>query len=71
MQSNDAALRGLAVWAARPLVDETINSLVKRLSNDESKFTLYRDGQLTECAVGQLAQDAIMAAGDHRLPEEK
>jgi hypothetical protein len=71
MQSKDAALRGLAVWAASPLGDESIKSLVNRLSNDESRFTLYRDGQLTECVVGQLAQNALIAAGDHSVPEER
>ncbi|MGD8521877.1 MAG: hypothetical protein PVF56_12085 [Desulfobacterales bacterium] len=71
MQSSDATLRGLAVWAASPLVDESINWLINRLCNDKSRFTLYQDGQLTERTVGQLAHDAIMAAGDHSLPEEK
>ena len=71
MQSNDATLRGLAVWAAGPLVDESINALVSRLSKDESRLILYRDGQLTECSVGQLAQDAMIVTEDHRLSEEK
>ena len=68
LQSNDAALRGLAVWAAIPLADESVISLLKRLSNDDSRFTLYRDGQLGQCSVGQLAQDAVK---DHTLPEDK
>ena len=71
MQSKDAALRGLAVWAASPFVDESINLWVNRLTHDESRFTLYRDGQLLECGVGQLAQDAIIAVEDPSLPEEK
>jgi hypothetical protein len=70
MQSKDAALRGLAVWAAGPLIDESIILWVNRLAHDESRFSLYREAQLSECTVGQLAQDAIVAAGDHRLSEE-
>jgi HEAT repeat protein len=62
MQSNDAALRGLAVWAAVALADKSIISLLRKLSGDGSRFSFYHDWQLDECAVGQIARDAIKAA---------
>jgi len=71
MQSADAALRGLAVWAAGPLADKTIISSLNRLSSDQARFTLYREGQLRRCSVGHVAQDAVMTAGDQNLPEVK
>jgi hypothetical protein len=71
MQSNDAALRGLAVWAAIPLADQSIIALLKELSNDRSRFSLYRKWQLKECTVDSLAREAIRAAEDQNLAEEK
>jgi hypothetical protein len=70
MQSNDAALRGLAVWAARPLVDDSIISLLKRLSSDRSRFSLYHAWHLSESTVGSLARDAIMIAETRSSTED-
>jgi hypothetical protein len=62
MQSDDAFLRGLALWAVEPLVEQNSVSLVKALSNDNSGLTLYRDGHMAQCSVGQLAREALVAA---------
>jgi hypothetical protein len=70
MQSNDAALRGLSVWAAGPLADDAIIPLLKRLSTDKSRLNLYHAWQLSECTVGSLARDAIMAAENQSSTEE-
>jgi hypothetical protein len=70
MQSNDAALRGLSVWAAGPLADDAIIALLKRLSTDKSRLSLYHEWQLSECTVGSLARDAIMTAENQSSTEE-
>ena len=66
MQSNDAVLRGLAVWAAVPMADKSIISLLNQLSKDSSRFSLYSDWQISECAIGQIACDAVKVAARHR-----
>ena len=71
MQSDDAVLRGLAVWTAGALAHESVIPLLKQLSRDRSRFSLYRNWQLAECTVDQMARDAIMAAENLSLPEEK
>jgi hypothetical protein len=63
MQSNDTVLRGLAVWASIPMADESIISLLKQLSRDKSRFSLYSDWQISEYEIGQIARDAVRVAG--------
>ncbi len=62
MQSNDTVLRGLAVWATIPMADESIISLLKQLSKDRSRFSLYSDWQISEYEIGQIADDAVRVA---------
>ena len=64
MQSDDVNLRGLALWAVGPLVDQNSIPLLKALSDDSSRLTLYRNGQITQCSVGQLAREALVAYKD-------
>ncbi len=71
MQSTDAAVRGLAVWAASALADESIMSPLNRLCSDEARFSLYCEGQLRQYSVGRVAQSAVMIAADQNLPEVK
>ena len=65
LQSKDSVLRGLAVWATIPVADEPIISLLKQLSKDRSRFSLYGDWQLSEYEIGQIAGDAVKVATRH------
>jgi hypothetical protein len=62
MDSADPILRGLAAWAAGPIADKETVARLKKLIGDETQLTLYRDGQMVQNSVGQLAQEAIEIA---------
>jgi hypothetical protein len=61
MQSNDAYLRGLAVWAVEPLLDQGSIPALEALSNDSAELMLFRKGRLAQCTVSQLAREALFA----------
>ena len=62
MQSRDAALRGLAVWATVPMAAESTLPFLRQLSKDSSRFSFYYGWHISEKVVGQIANDAIKAA---------
>ena len=62
LQSNDAHLRGLAVWAVRPVVENKTMPLIKALADDSSRLKIYREGRMAQCSVGQLARELLAAA---------
>ncbi len=57
--SSMPALRGLAVWAAGPLVDDRLRSLIQLLANDPAGLTLFLDGQLVQTTVAEQARLAL------------
>lgn len=59
LQSDDPWHRGLAAWAAGPIAGDRTKDLIRELRDDKFLVTLYRDGRLTEIAVGDLAQKAL------------
>jgi hypothetical protein len=61
IQSNDAHLRGLAVWAVEPLIEQESIPLLESLSNDNAELKLFREGRMAQCTVGQLAREALFA----------
>ncbi|MEA3417441.1 MAG: HEAT repeat domain-containing protein [Thermodesulfobacteriota bacterium] len=56
MESEDANLRGLAVWTAGFFDCKTTGMLLKRLENDQATLTIYLDGKLEKFTVAQLAR---------------
>ena len=62
MQSDDAHLRGLAVWAISPLASPEALLRLKLLSDDPSELSLYDDNELRRCTVSQLAKQALSVA---------
>jgi hypothetical protein len=58
MDSADPILRGLAAWAAGPIAGMETFARLKKLIRDQGDLTLYRDGQIVQHSVGQLAQEA-------------
>ncbi len=58
LQSADPWLRGLGVWAAGPIAGKETKHLIAQQGNDTSRITLFRNGRLTEVAVGDLVREA-------------
>jgi hypothetical protein len=59
MESEDPILRGLAVWAVTPMVSAKVIPRLNQLAGDPSMLPLYRDRQLVQYSVGQLAEEAL------------
>jgi len=67
IQSDDVNLRGLAVWAIGPLVEQKTMPLLKALTNDNSTLKLYREGYISQYSVAQLVQEALVASKHDRI----
>jgi hypothetical protein len=59
LESDDPNLRGLAVWAASPILIPKAIRKLKELVRDPAGLVLYRDGSLAQCTVGRLAREAL------------
>jgi len=59
MESEDPELRGLAVRAVIPPVNENTIQRLKQLLNDPAIFTLYHNGNLDQYSVGQAARNTL------------
>jgi len=55
LASADAVHRGHAAWALRALGDDQLGGRAASLSRDSDAFPFYRDGQLLEMSVAELA----------------
>jgi len=62
MESADPIHRGLAAWAAGPIAGKEMIPRLKKLTRDQGQLTVYRDGQIAQHSVGQLAQAALVSA---------
>ena len=62
-ESPDPYLRGTAVWAAGPILDNAIRPLVENRLSDDAPLRLYRRMRMTTTSVGKLAQAALAGAG--------
>ena len=58
-QSPAANVRGLAVWAAGPILDSQTKLQLKELAHDSAGLMLYREGRLARYTVGRLAREAL------------
>jgi hypothetical protein len=59
MQAGDPYLRGLAVWASGALRSKNTEVLLNGLKEDSAKLSVFLDGQLITCSVGDLAEKAL------------
>ena len=59
LESPEAALRGLAAWAASPVINARLMPLLEKLADDHASFQLYRRERLEVCSVGELALQAL------------
>ena len=57
--SPDPYLRGTAIWAASPILDDTLRPLITARLSDNAPLRLYRRMQIRETTVGELANAAL------------
>lgn len=59
--ASDPYLRGTAIWAAGPLLDAQLSSLVRAHLSDYAPLRLYRQMQIGDTTVGELARETLGA----------
>jgi HEAT repeat protein len=59
LQSGDATVRGLAVWAAGLLVAESCVPALRSLLNDESQLRIYFEDRFTTYSIKELAKQSL------------
>jgi hypothetical protein len=62
--SPDPYLRGTAIWAATPVLDDRMRSMIKAKRSDDAYLRLYRQMRMTETTVAELANAALTDIGD-------
>ncbi len=58
----DPYLRGTAIWAAAPLLNDAMRPLIEARLTDTAPLTLYRQLTMTRTTVAELAQAALSGA---------
>ncbi len=59
LETPDPFLRGYAVWALGNLKNSDAVEKLKDLEKDEERISLFREGELTEMTIAQLASEAL------------
>jgi hypothetical protein len=59
LDNPDPVVRGYASWALGNIGFDDVIGQLKAIETDENKLTFWRDGDLQEVTVGQLAREAI------------
>ena len=59
LENPDPVLRGYAAWALGNIGFNDVIGALKNLQSDENTLTIWRDGDLQEVTVSQLADEAI------------
>lgn len=54
LKSPDPGLRGMAVWAAVPINDETLRAAIQTLQNDSAAFTFFSGNCLQTLIISSL-----------------
>ncbi|BBO69283.1 hypothetical protein DSCA_32130 [Desulfosarcina alkanivorans] len=65
----DPYLRGTAIWAAGPILDDALGRLVATRLSDTGPLRLYRQMRITDVTVGELAGEALAGPGRQHSPE--
>ena len=60
--SPDPYLRGTAIWATGPILDDAVRPLIETRLSDDAPLTLYRRMRMTTTTVGKLAEAALAGA---------
>lgn len=61
-ESPDPYLRGTAIWAAGPILNETMRPQIKARLSDYAPLRLYRQMQVIQPTVAELAEEALSAS---------
>jgi hypothetical protein len=59
LDNPDPTIRGYAAWALGGIGFNDVAKKLKELETDDNKLSLWRDGDLQEVTVGQLAHEAL------------
>ena len=59
LDSKDATVRGLAVWAMGLFDGKGCRTKIESLLNDNTEVTIYLNDKLVHCRVTDLAQDTL------------
>ncbi len=59
LESPDPYLRGIASWAAGPIMDNTLRPLVETLLSDNGSLRIYQQMKISETTVGKLADRSL------------
>lgn len=59
IDSPDPYLRGTAIWAAGPILNKHIHTRIKNRLSDTGILRLYRQQQIKETTVAELAKEAL------------
>jgi hypothetical protein len=65
--SPDPYLRGTAIWATGPLLNDAVRPLLRPFLDDPASLTLFLNLQMTETTVAELAQRALGKTTADRL----
>ncbi len=57
--SPDPYLRGTAIWAAAPILNDTMRPLIRTRLSDTAPLRLYRQMKITQTTVAELANAAM------------
>jgi hypothetical protein len=58
-QHHDPTLRGLAVWAVHPAVDDALRLALEPLRDDHRILQIYTDDELVRCSIADLVAQAL------------
>jgi hypothetical protein len=61
--SPDSYLRGTAIWAAGPILNGRLRSMVEAHLSDHTRLHLYREWTITHPTVAELAEEALVGKG--------
>jgi hypothetical protein len=60
LNDPDPVIRGYAAWALGNIGFSDVAGTLKDLESDKNKLVIWRDGDLQEVTVGQLAREAVL-----------
>lgn len=61
--SPDPYLRGTAIWAAGPILDDRMRPLIEDRLSDNAPLRIYRQMRMTQPSVAELARAALSRVG--------
>jgi len=59
LDDKDPGVRGYAAWALGSIGFNDVLEKLNNLESDDNTLSLWRDGELQEVSVAQLAKEAI------------